>query len=330
MEKSKEMQELEENLLKIFGKNSKVIEKDPENIVYDRFSTGSLLLDRNLKGGIVKGSAVEISGKTGSGKTTLALHMAVEHQKKYPNEIITWLDLEKTYDPAYFKKVGIDFSRFLLVRPSVGEEVWESIKMIMKVNGNGMVVLDSIATLMNAKESEGSVGDAQMAGAARMNSQGWRMILPYIKFGGTTLIAINQVRQNIGGYGDPNVTTGGSAWEYYTRTRIRASVSKGVEQLYGKHKYALTKATFGNKDTVAETTIYYGEGINKYRELLDLCVEYGIIEKKGSWFSYQDSNLAQGSDSVVDVLKDNPELEEELTTLLLEYIKINSENEEDN
>ena len=317
-------------MLKIFGKNSNIIEENPANIVYERFSSGSLLLDKNLKEGFVKGTAVEIAGNSGSGKTTLAIHTVSEHQKKYPDEIVMWIDLEKTFDPVYFQKIGINLEpeNFILIRPSQGEDVWTAMIEMYKNYGKGIVVLDSIATLINAKEFEGDVGDAQMAGAARMNSQGWRKILPFMKFGGTTLIAINQFRKNIGGYGLSDVTTGGGAWEYFTRTRIKASVSKGVEELYGKHKYTLLKATFGHKDTIAETTIYYGEGINKNRELLDLCVEYEIIEKKGSWFSYKDSNLAQGADAVTNLFEDNIELVEELTEKLL--LKLKPKKEEIN
>lgn len=321
-----EIEELKGNLLKIFGKKSDVIIENPADIIYERFSSGSLLLDRVLKGGHVKGTAIEIFGQTGSGKTTSAIHAVAEHQKKYPDEVILWIDIEKTFDPIYFQTIGInlDPDKFILLRPSKGEDAWEAMITMMRDYGKGVIVLDSVATLMNAKEYEGEVGDAQMAGAARMNSQGWRKILPFLRFGGTTLISINQMRTNIGGYGDPNVTTGGKAWAYYARTRIQASVSKGVEELYGKHKFKLIKATFGHKDATVETAIYYGEGINKYRELIDMCIEKGIIKQGGSWFSYGETKLGQGKDSVVDLLQDNLELSEELENKLLEKYKENA------
>lgn len=325
---------IKKDLLKIFGKSSGVIVEDPENIIYDRFSSGSLTLDRNLKGGFVKGTVVELFGDTGSGKTSLCIHTVAEHQKTFPDEIVLWVDLEKTFDPIYFKKIGIDMSsdKFILLRPSKGEDVWTAIISFVKNYQKGIVILDSVALLLNEKEFEGEVGDAQMAGAARMNSQGFRMMMPHIKFGGTSVMAINQIRSNIGGYGNPNVTTGGKAWDFFTRTRIACSVSKGIEELYGKHKFKLVKATFGHKDTVAETAIYYGEGFNKYKEIVDLCEEYGIIQRGGSWYSYNETKLGQGADNVAIMLQDNPELLEELETKLIEEFskKDREENEENN
>lgn len=327
---------IKDELFKIFGKNTKVIEKNPLNIQYERFSSGSLLLDRNLKGGFVKGTVIEIFGQTGSGKTSSCIHAISEHQKKYPDEIIMWVDLEKTFDPTYFQKIGINLSpdKFILIRPERGEEVWETIISFTKNYKKGAIVLDSVALLLNEKEFEGEVGDAQMAGAARMNSQGFRKLFPYIKFGGTTIFCVNQTRKTLGvTMGDNNVTTGGECWAFYARTRIKATVSKGTEGLYGKHKYRLVKATFGHKDTVAETTIYYGEGINKNKELIDLCVEYGIMDKKGAFFYYGETKLGQGQDNVVALLADNPELSEELEEKLLELmnqVEVEIVKEEDN
>lgn len=315
--------ELKNNLFSIFGKKSKVIEEDPENIEYERFSSGSLLLDRNLKSGFVKGTVVELFGQTGSGKTTACIHAIAEHQKKYPDEIILWIDLEKTFDPYYFKKIGIDLDpeKFILLRPEKGEEVWESIITMTRTYKKGAIVLDSVALLLNEKEFEGDVGDAQMAGAARMNSQGFRKLFPFVKFGGTTIFCINQTRKSLGVMmGDNNVTTGGECWGFYSRTRIKCTVAKGSEGIYGKHKYRLVKATYGHKDSVAETTIYYGEGINKLRELVDLCVEYEILQKKGAFFYYKETNIAQGQDKLVVMLQDNPELTEELELELLKII----------
>lgn len=311
------------SLQKIFGKNSKVIESDPANIEYERFSSGSLLLDRNLKGGLVKGTVIELFGQTGSGKTTACIHAVAEHQKKYPDEIVLWIDLEKTFDPVYFQTIGIDLNpdKFVLLRPEKGEEVWESMIAMARDYKKGIVVLDSVTLLLNEKEFEGEVGDAVMAGAARMNSQGFRKLFPYIKFGGTTFMCINQTRKSLGVMmGDNNVTTGGECWGFYSRTRLKCTVSKGVETQYGKHKYRLVKATYGHKDTVAETAIYYEKGINKLRELADLCTEYEILTKKGAYYYYDNTNIAQGQDKLVEMLEDNYELSEELEQKLLNII----------
>ena len=319
----KESDVVKGNLLKIFGKTSGVIIEDVDDIVYERFPSGSLILDRNLKGGYVKGSCIELFGESQSGKTTKAIHAVAEHQKKYPDELVLWLDLEKTFDPVYFRTIGIDLSsdKFILARPSKGEDVWEAIIDFHKNYGKGIVVLDSVALLLNEKELEGDVGDAHMAGAARMNSQGFRKLFPYTKFGGTTFFAINQVRSNIGGYGSPTTTTGGKAWDFLTRTRVQCSASKGVEGEFAKHKYKLIKATYGKKDTVSEVNLYYGKGYDKYREVVDLCELYGIIQRGGSWYSYQDTKLGQGGDNVALMLQDNIELYEELEGKLLEIFK---------
>lgn len=297
----------------LFGKNNNVFISDPENIIIEKFKTGSILLDRDLKKGYPKGTLIEIYGPSGSGKTTLAINAVAEHQLSYPDEPVLWVDLEKVFDPVYFSTIGIDLSpdKFILVQPTAGEDSWELIINFAKNFENGIIVLDSVALLLPKKEDEGMVGDAQMASAARMNSQGLRKLFPYMKMGGTTVIAINQVRKNIGGYGDPTVTTGGGAWEFYARTRIKTSKSKGELEEYSINKFTLVKANYGYQDRVTETSIEYGKGFNKEKELLKMCIEEGIIKKGGAWFTYKEDKY-QGEDRFVDLLKDNPELVEEL------------------
>lgn len=302
-----------ETINKILGKNNNVFIEDPENIEIEKFKTGSVLLDRDLKKGYPKGTVIEIYGPSGSGKTTLAINAVAKHQVKYPDEPVLWLDLEKVFDPVYFSNIGINLSpdKFILVQPTAGEDAWELIINFAKNFGNGIIVLDSVALLLPKKEDEGLVGDAQMASAARMNSQGLRKLFPYMNMGGTTFIAINQVRKNIGGYGDPNVTTGGGAWEFYARTRIKTSKSKGELGEYSINKFTLSKANYGYQDRVTETSIEYGKGFNIEKEILNLSVEYNIIKKGGAWFTYKDDKY-QGEDNFVSLLKDNPELVDEL------------------
>lgn len=300
---------------KIVGKSSNVIVRDPKNIKIERFPTGSYLLDQDLKGGWVKGTIIELSGDNQSGKTTTSIHAVAEHQKKYPNEHTLWVDLEKVFDPAYFQALGIDVdpSRFTLIRPSAGEDVWQTVIEFAKMFQSGIVVIDSVALLLPKKEEEGLVGDAQMASAARMNSQGLRKLFPHMKLGGTTIFALNQIRTNIGGYGDPNVTTGGKGWEFYARTRIRTSTSKGEAGEYAIHKFKQVKSNYGKRDVVTETTITYGEGFDITKEILMASIQKDIVQKSGSWFAYGDTKLGQGMDNVVILLEDNPELFQEIS-----------------
>lgn len=298
----------------MFGKKSGIIIEDPENIVLEKFSTGSLSFDRDMKSGYAKGTMIEVFGDSGTGKTTLAIHAVAEHQLKYPGEPILWIDLEKVFDPVYFRQIGIDISpdRFKLARPDTGEDAWELIINFAKIMKNGMIVLDSASLLLPAKEEEGQVGDAQMGSAARMNSQGLRKLFPHMGFEKTTFFVINQIRSKIGGYGDPTVTTGGKAWEFYARTRIQTYAQKGEAGEYSNHKFKQVKSNYGHKDRVTETTIEYGVGVNRTKELLNLAVEYDIVKRGGSWFSYGETKLGQGADNVVDILDDNLELQSEL------------------
>lgn len=307
-------------LEKLLGKNSGVIINDPDKIVIEKFSTGSPIFDQDLKEGWPKGTLIEVFGPSGSGKTTLCIHAVAEHQRKYPNEPVLWLDLEKVFDPVYFTNIGIDISedKFILTRPSAGEDAWEIMINFAKSFENGIIVLDSVALLLPKKEDEGMVGDAQMASAARMNSQGLRKLFPYMKLGGTTIFAINQIRKNIGGYGDPNVTTGGGAWEFYARTRIKTSRLKGESGEYSNNKFTQVKSNYGNQDVVTETTIEYGIGFNNTKEVLRIAVEKGIVVKGGSWYSYEEDKLGQGEDNVVKTLNDNPDLLDIIKSKILE------------
>jgi recombination protein RecA len=312
------LKEYTDLIFKTLGKGTDVFVKDINKIIIEKFSTGSYKLDDDMKGGYPKGSLVELYGPPGSGKTTACIHAVTEHQKKYPDEPVLWVDLEKVFDPVYFTAVGIDISpdKFVLVRPTAGEDAWETIIGFVKIFEKGIIILDSVALLLPKKEDEGMVGDAQMASAARMNSQGLRKLFPYMKPGGTTVFAINQMRKNIGGYGDPNVTTGGEAWSFYARTRLKLSTSKGESGEYALHKFHQVKSNYGHKDRITETTILYGQGFDKMKELLDIAVEQDVVKKAGSWYSFGEMKLGQGADSVVDLMNDNPELVSEIENKL--------------
>lgn len=318
-ENTTELQSFKDTIHKMFGKNSGIIVKDLAERTIEKFPTGSPKMDIALKGGYPKGKVVEFSGDPGGGKTTSCLHGATEFQKTYPNEPILWVDLEDVYDPEYNEAIGLNITdNFILVKPDTGEQAWDIIIEFCRNVKGGLVVLDSVALLLPEKEDEGSVGDANMALAARMNSKGLRKIMPHLSKNRTTFFVINQLRSQIGGYGDPNVTTGGKAWAYYARTRIKCTPLKGEEGISSKHKFKLIKANYGIKDSVVETSIIYGQGIDKELELIDLAVEAGIVNKSGSWFSYADTKLGQGIGSVKEILMDNPELFEEIKSKLNE------------
>ena len=303
-----------------FGKNSGVIIENPSDIKIERFSTGSYLLDMDLKGGWAKGTVIEVSGENQSGKTTSAIHAVAEHQLKYPNELVLWVDLEKVFDPDYFERIGVNIStdKFMLMRPSSGEDTWQSIIEFTKTFQNGIIVIDSAALLLPKREQEGMVGDQQMGSSGKLNSQGFRMLFPHMKLGGTTVFVLNQVRSSIGGYGDPNVTTGGRSFDFYARTRIRTSTSKGEAGEYAIHKFKQIKSNYGKKDVVTETTISYGEGFDITKEILMASIQKGIVDKSGSWFAYGETKLGQGMDNVVELLEDNPELFEEISNKVKE------------
>ena len=294
----------------------------------EKFSSGSLVLDVELKGGYPKGKMIEATGDPGTGKTTSAIHCAVEFQKAYPDEEILWLDLEKVFDNEYNKSLGLDTSHnFTLVRPSTGEDAWTlMIEFAREVQG-GLIVLDSVSLLLPIKEYEGDMGDAQMASAARMNSQGLRKIMPHVGKNNTTIFVINQMRTNIGGYGQQMVTTGGKGWSYYARTRLRFFKSMPTDKkelgVFNETKIKLEKATYGNEYSTAETRIVHGEGFDIYGEVVDLATVLGIIDKAGSWYSIDDTKLGQGKTNVSQLFKDNPELFLEIKEKVSEKIKNN-------
>lgn len=303
----------------ILGKNNGIVD-DPSNIEIEKFPTGSYLLDRDLKGGWAKGTLVEIFGDPGCGKTTLAIHAVAEHMKKYPDEPVLWLDLEKVFDPTYFNIIGIDVKspNFILTRPTAGEDAWETIITFVKEFKKGIVVLDSVALLLPIKEDENLMSDSNtMAGAARMNSQALRKLFPYMEMGGVTVLAINQVRSNIGVmYGDTSTTTGGKGLSFYSRTRIKVSKSKGEVGEYTNNKFTQVKSNYGLQDKVTETSIVYGKGFDKDKELVLLATEAGVLTKKGAFYSYEGVNIGQGLDRTLEALSDNPELKDEILNRL--------------
>lgn len=302
------------NIEKAFGKNSGIIVSDPENIIIEKFPSGSLHMDIGLKGGYAKGTIIEKFGWEQTGKTTSCIEAAKQHQLKYPNEKILWEDLEKVFDPVYFKNIGVDISpnKFILVRPDTGEQGYTIMLEFVKNHKGGLIVVDSVPTLLPEKTDMADMGDAQISLLARLNSQGVRKLLPHMSKNKTTLIFINQYRAAIGAMHKQNDTTGGNTIRYYARTRIQFGSGNSTVEDATKIYIKLDKANYGNPKYKFETDILYGKGFDVLGELVDLAVESNLIQKAGSWFSADEVKLGQGKEAVKQFLLDNEEYKVEL------------------
>ena len=253
--------------------------------------------------------------------TTLTAEGVAQHQKKYPKEVILWLDLEGVFDKIYFENIGIDTDpdKFILAQPVKGEEAFEIMRGFCEAFEGGVIVVDSVAMLLPSKEAEADFEDAQMGMHARLMSKGLRNVLPLARDKGITQFYINQERTNIGSsYGDPSVGTGGKALPYYSRTRVKVGRqnSKGEAGNSIGVSYKTIKANFGRENTTVDAKIIFGVGIDYMTDLINIAVEFGVIKKGGAWFSYKDSNLGQGAEKTKEVLIDNPELFEEIESLV--------------
>lgn len=320
-EKNNNIQAFKDSLLKVLGKNHETL-LNVEEIRQDRFSTGNLKLDIELKGGYVKGTIIELYGYEKSGKSTSSAEAVREFQKKYPEEMVLWLDLEKAFDPTFFKKIGVDLNedRFILSRPMSGEAAFDTVKTFCQSFEGGLIVIDSVSLLLPEKEDEQEMGNAQMGSQAKMMSQGLRKTFPHISKSNTTVIFINQLREKIGVmFGDNTTTSGGKSLAFYARTRIKISRVKGeyVDTSFGCNMY-LEKATYGNEGVRINTHLRHEGGFDRVSDLMVLAIEAGIIEKSGSWFSYSGTKLCQGIVSLKEILQDNEEMTEDITNKLME------------
>jgi recombination protein RecA len=280
--------------------------------------TGSLGLDIALGiGGFPRGRVIEIYGPESSGKTTLAIHAIAEAQKK--GGMAAFIDAEHAFDRYYAEKLGVDTENLLISQPDNGEQALEITDSLIRSGALDIIVIDSVAALTPKSEIEGEMGDSKMGLHARLMSQALRKLTGTISKTGTTCIFINQLREKIGVmFGNPETTTGGNALKFYASVRIdirRSSQIKDTEKVLGNRvKIKVVKNKVAPPFRMAELDIIYGEGFSKVGELVDLGVEYNIVKKSGSWFSYGETKLGQGRESVKQLLKDNPELAEELET----------------
>ena len=326
-EKLKALQAAMSKIEKDFGKGSimKLGDEQIENV--DVIPTGSISLNAALGvGGYPKGRIIEIYGPESSGKTTLAIHAIAEAQKQ--GGIAAFIDAEHAFDRFYAAKLGVDVDNLWISQPDNGEQALEIADQLIRSSAIDIIVIDSVAALTPKKEIEGDMGDSAVGLQARLMSQALRKLTSTISKTNTTCIFINQLREKIGVmFGNPETTTGGNALKFYASVRLdirRVTSLKDGDQVIGNQvRVKIVKNKVAPPFRKAEFEILFGEGISKVGEILDLSVEHEIIQKSGSWFSYQGSRLAQGRDATKALLKDNPELCEELEAQIMQAIADN-------
>lgn len=302
---------------KDFGKGSVMKLGDEQIEQVDVIPTGSISLDYALGvGGYPRGRIIEIYGPESSGKTTLALHAIAEAQKT--GGIAAFIDAEHAFDRFYAQSLGVDITNLLVSQPDNGEQALEIADQLIRSAAIDVVVIDSVAALTPRAELEGDMGDNRVGLQARLMSQALRKLTATVGKTNTTCIFINQLREKIGiMFGNPETTTGGNALKFYSSVRLdirKASAIKDGENVLGYlTRVKVVKNKVAPPFRKAEFEITFGQGINRVGEIVDLGVEFGIISKSGSWFSYGGSKLAQGRDAAKNVLADNPELCEEIT-----------------
>ena len=323
-EKLKVLNSTLEKLEKTFGKGAIMRLGDAPIDNIEVISTGSIGLDAALGvGGLPKGRVIEIYGPEASGKTTLAIHVIAESQKK--GGIAAFIDAEHAFDRFYAEKLGVNTSELLVSQPDNGEQALEIADNLIRSGAIDVIVIDSVAALTPKSEIEGDMGDSKMGLQARLMSQALRKLTATISKTGCCCIFIDQLRDKIGVmFGNPETTTGGNALKFYSSVRLdirRMSQLKDGDVAAGNRvKVKVIKNKVAPPFRTAEFDILFGEGISKTGEIIDLGVEKNIIKKSGSWYSYGDSRLGQGRDVVKQVLADNPELSLELETKVREAL----------
>lgn len=329
--KLKALQDAMAKIEKDFGKGAIMRMGDEQVANVDVIPTGSIGLDCALGvGGYPKGRIIEIFGPESSGKTTLAIHAIAEAQKR--GGIAAFIDAEHAFDRFYAQKLGVDVDNLWISQPDNGEQALQIADQLISSSAVDILVIDSVAALTPKKEIEGTMGDSAVGLQARLMSQALRKLTGTIAKTNTCCIFINQLREKIGVmFGSPETTTGGNALKFYASVRIdirRTGQIKDGDEILGNHARAkVVKNKVAPPFRKAEFDIMFGTGINKTGELVDLGVEYNIVQKSGSWFSYNGTRLAQGRDATIKLLADNPELSEEIKGLVMQAIQDKKEED---
>ena len=316
MEKDKALEAALSQIERAFGKGSIMRLGQDTKIDIEAISTGSLGLDIALGiGGLPKGRIVEIYGPESSGKTTLALSVIAQAQKK--GGTCAFIDAEHALDPSYAKKIGVDINNLLISQPDAGEQALEIADTLVRSGAIDVMVVDSVAALVPKAELEGEMGDSHMGLQARLMSQALRKLTATVSRSNTLIIFINQIRMKIGVmFGNPETTTGGNALKFYASIRMdirRIGAIKDKDDVVGSQtRVKIVKNKVAPPFKTVDFDIMYGEGISKVGELIDLGVKAGIVEKAGAWFSYNGEKLGQGRENAKQVLRDNPALVEEI------------------
>lgn len=301
---------------KQFGEGTIMFMGDNKHMDIEHISTGSLMLDLALGiGGLPKGRIIEVYGAESSGKTTLCLHAVAEAQKA--GGMAAFIDVEHALDPVYAKALGVDVDNLLVSQPDTGEQALEIIETLVRSGAIDIVVLDSVAAMATKAEIDGDMGDAHVGVQARLMSQAMRKLTAIIGKTNCVAIFINQIREKIGVlYGNPETTPGGRALKFYSSVRIDVRkgepLKNGSEIIGSRVKCKVVKNKVAPPFKTAEFDMIFGEGISKIGEIIDCAVEFNIIKKSGSWFSYDDVKIGQGKDKVKDFLKENTQICEEI------------------
>ena len=313
MEKS--MQDLLKELNKSFGENKVIKVGDGVHTKIETTPTGVMSFDLALGGGFGVGRIIEIYGKESSGKTTLSLLAIAEAQKS--GKVCGFIDVEQALDFEYAESLGVNINDLIVTQPDNGEEALEILDRMIESGMFGIIVFDSVAAIVPKAELEGEMGDQKMGVVARLMSQAMRKITGKTSKTKTTVIMINQIREKIGViYGNPEVTTGGNALKFFSSQRVE--VSKGTQLKQGEDiigyimKIRVVKNKIAPPFRKAEVNNMFGTGIDKFKDMLNIAVDKGLIVRSGSWYSYEGTKLGQGIDKVAELVKDNPELIEEL------------------
>ncbi|HSZ84932.1 MAG TPA: recombinase RecA [Puia sp.] len=325
VEKQKALKLTIDKIDKDYGKGTVMMMNEKSMEPMDVISTGSIGLDVALGvGGLPRGRVIEIYGPESSGKTTIAIHVIAEAQKK--GGMCAIIDAEHAFDSSYARKLGVDIDNLLISQPDYGEQGLEIADRLILSGALDVVVIDSVAALVPKGELEGEMGDSKMGLQARLMSQALRKLTATISKTNTICIFINQLREKIGVmFGNPETTTGGNALKFYSSVRLdirrMAQIKDGEEAVGNRVKVKVAKNKVAPPFRIAEFDIVFGEGISKTGEIVDMGVELGIVQKSGSWFSYNADKLGQGRDTVKQLLHDNPELANEIELKIREKIK---------